>query len=105
MTITVFKKKITPKNGSNPFHKYVTTITDKDGVDYYCEVKFRDGLTIPSTFPCIVMVDKPHMNLTHKVNRVTDDNGEVKEYQRNTLWVNNIDGVSEYVDHSLDNFD
>lgn len=105
MNLTVFRKKVTPKNGNNPFNKYVTTITDRDGNNYYCEVKFREGLNVPNTFPCIVVVDKSHMNMTRKVNVVTDDNGDTKEYQRNTLWVNAIDGIEEYVDHSLDNFD
>lgn len=104
MTLTVFRKKVTPKNGNKPFNKYITTLTNKNGETFYTEVRFADGCTIPKEFPCVVDIDKKKANFTTKHNTVTDENGEEKTYTRYTLWVNEISKVSEYVDHSLDDF-
>lgn len=104
MIITVFRKKITPKNGSKSFNKYVTVLTDKDGNTYYCDVKFRESVTKPQEFPCNVEIDKSHANFTSRKQIVTDSDGNDKEYTRNTLWINEIANITPYIDHSLDNF-
>lgn len=105
MNITVFRKMITPKNGNKPFAKYVTTITDKNGNTYYCEVKFRTGGSLPNDFPCNMEIDKTRANLTSKNVSYTDKDGNDKTTTRNTLWVSEIKVITPYIDHSLDNFD
>lgn len=106
MIFTVFRKKVTPKNGNKPFNKYVTTLTDKDGEKTYCDVMFDETISKPSEFPCVVEVEKKNANLSTKTRDYTDEKtGETKTYTRNTLWIKAIKNVSEYVDTSLDNFD
>lgn len=106
MTITVFKKKVTPKNGNKPFNKYITTLTNKQGESIYTEIRFADGVTIPKDFPCVLDIEKSKANLSKKSNTVTDkETGKEKTYTRYTLWVNEIEKVSEYIDHSLDDFE
>lgn len=105
MTITLFRKKVTPKNGNKPFNKYITTLTNKQGENVYCDVRFNDGVDIPKQFPCIIEVDKKNANMSTKNNTVTNEQGEEKTYTRHTLWINEIKKVSPYVDHSLDDFE
>lgn len=106
MTITLFRKKVTPKNGNKPFNKYITTLTNKQGENIYCDVRFQEGVQIPSDFPCVIEIAKNKANLSTKNNTVTDEKtGEEKSYTRHTLWVNEIASVGEYVDHSLDDFE
>lgn len=106
MKISVFRRKITPKNGNKTFTKYVTTLTNKQGDNLYCDVVFSEGIATPNTFPCVVEFNKEKANLSRKKKEYTDNNtGERKEYVRNTLWINEISNVSEYVDHSLDDFE
>lgn len=105
MTITLFRKKVTPKNGNKPFNKYITTLTNKQGENVYCDVRFNDGVDIPKQFPCIIEVDKKNANMSTKNNTVTNEQGEEKIYTRHTLWINEIKKVSPYVDHSLDDFE
>lgn len=105
MTLTVFRKKVTPKNGNKPFNKYITTLTNKSGENIYTEIRFNDGCEIPKEFPCVIDVDKKKANLSTKHNKVVDDDGNEKVYTRYTLWINEIQKISEYIDHSLDDFD
>lgn len=106
MQITVFRKKVTPRNGNKPFFKYVTTMTKKDGEKVYADVMFEDGVTIPSTFPCVIDLDKKQANLNSKDIDYTDEKtGEEKNFIRNTLWVKGYNNISEYIDTSLDDFD
>lgn len=105
MIITLFRKKVTPKNGNKPFNKYITTLTNKQGENIYCDVRFAETVSIPNTFPCVVEVEKNKANLSTKNNTVIDEQGEEKTYTRHTLWINEIISVREYVDHSLDDFE
>lgn len=105
MTITLFRKKVTPKNGNKPFNKYITTLTNKQGENVYCDVRFNDGVDLPKEFPCIIEIDKKNANMSIKNNTVTDEQGEEKTYIRHTLWINAIKKVSPYIDHSLDDFE
>lgn len=106
MKISVFKRKITPKNGNKTFTKYVTTLTNKQGEKIYCDVVFSEGIATPNTFPCNIEFEKTKANLSRKVKNYTDkDTGEIKEYTRNTLWINEISNVTDYIDHSLDDFE
>lgn len=106
MEFTVFKKKVTPKNGNKPFTKYVTTLTNKvTGEKVYCDVHFPDDVAKPSKFPCVLTVDKANANLSHKTfhkGEVRED-GTSAEYTVNNLWVNAFT-ESEYTDTSLDEF-
>lgn len=106
MTITIFRKKVTPHNGNKPFNKYVTTLTNKAGEKVYADVMFEDGCTKPADFPCVIEIEKKNANLSSKTREYTDDlTGETKEFTRNTLWVKDIKAVHEYVDTSLDDFE
>lgn len=106
MTITVFRKKVTPKNGNKPFNKYVTTLTKKDGTSVYADVMFEESVTVPTVFPTVLDVDKKNANLSTKRGSYTDEKtAEVKEIERHTLWIKAINKVSEYIDKSLDDFE
>lgn len=106
MKINVFKKKVTPKNGNKQFIKYVTTMVKKDGTNVYCDVSFGEGVDIPKEFPCVVVFDRTKANLSAKKRDYTDkETGEIKEYTRRTLWINEIQAVENYIDHSLDDFE
>lgn len=105
MKATIFKKKVTPRNGNKPFNKYVTTLVKKTGDKVYCDVMFEDGVTIPATFPAVVTIEKTDANLSTRVNTYVDDDGNEKEFTRNTLWVKKIKKVEPFVDTSLDDFE
>lgn len=105
MKFTIFRKKVTPKNGNQQFYKYVTTLTSKTGEAFYCDVRFTNDCQIPAKFPVIVITDKRNANLTKKPYTYTNNDGQEVEAQRYTLWVSAIDSTEEYIDSSLDDFE
>lgn len=106
MQITVFRKKVTPRNGNKPFNKYVTTLVNKEGKNVYTDVVFEDGVKIPDNFPVVLEIEKKSANLNIKrIPYKNEKTGEEKEFTRRTLWIKAISGTSEYVDNSLDDFD
>lgn len=106
MKITVFRKKVTPRNGNNPFNKYVTTLVNKEGENVYADVVFEDGVKIPDNFPVVLEIEKRNANLNTKQIPFKDEKtGEEKEFTRRTLWIKAISGMSEYIDTSLDDFE
>lgn len=95
MKITVFGKKKTSKEGRE-FTSYFSKLTNKDGEEIGVTVKFRKECGYPSTVPVILEFDKKTANIT---TEVTDD-GSVFQ----TLWITEFK-ESDYVDHSLDDFE
>lgn len=105
MRITVFKKKVTPRNGNKPFYKYVTTLTKKDGTRTYCDVKFDAKVSIPAEFPVVIEFNKNKANMSYTNFAYTDSDGNEKTGTRYSLWVTEIENLYEYVDNSLDDFE
>ena len=103
MEISIFAKKRQSKDGRT-FYVYLSTLTKKDGSELPCSVKFNKDITPPKPedCPCNIIVDKEHCNLSHK-NILNPETGYVME--THTLWVNQYAAGSEYVDHSMDDFE
>lgn len=103
MELTVFAKNRTTKEGK-PFQTYFSKLTKKDGTEITTELKFRDECGAPKKFPCNIIVEKQDCNLAEKeVTYEKDDVMEVALQRR--LWISNWREGSEYVDHSLDDYD
>ena len=103
MELTVFAKNRTTKEGK-PFQTYFSKLTKKDGTEITTELKFRDECGAPKKFPCNIIVEKQDCNFAEKeVTYEKDDVMEVALQRR--LWISNWTEGSEYVDHSLDEFD
>lgn len=103
MEISIFAKERRTREGRS-FHTYFTTLTKKDGSQLVAAVKFRRecGEPDPAACPQNIIVDKEHCNLSRK-NFLNESTGEL--VQTNTLWVSQWAGGSEYVDHSMDDFE
>lgn len=103
MEITIFAKKRKTQDGRS-FYSYITTLPKKDGTTMTCTVKFRDdaGEPKPENCPMNIEVEKKSCNLSGR-SYTREDTGEVG--MSFTLWVNKWKPGSEYVDHSLDDFD
>ena len=100
--ITIFCKKRQSKDGKKTFNSYLTTLTKKDGTTQTVSVKFREEAGEPKEFPCNILVEKKNVNLHERKYR-REDTGE--EAIGHTLWVTEWKKGSEYIDHSLDDFD
>ena len=98
MELTVFAKNRTTKEGK-PFQTYFSKLTKKDGTEITTELKFRDECGAPKKFPCNIIVEKQDCNLAEKP--VTYE----KDAIQRRLWISKWSEGSEYVDHSLDDFD
>lgn len=107
MKLAIFAKKKTTKDG-RAFYAYVSKLQKKDGTEVTAGVKFREECGSPKAeeCPCYILVDKNNANLsTRNMEYITED-GEVKEYESKTLWVNAWEKSPEkYVDTSLDDFE
>lgn len=103
MEITVFAKRRTSKEGKT-FYTYLTTLTKKSGEKQTVAVKFRDEATQPEPKHCPMNIefDKCKGNLSSK-EFVREDTGEVGT--STTLWIAEWRQGTEYVDHSLDDFE
>lgn len=103
MEKTIFAKKRTSKDGKK-FYSYLTKLVKSDGTEIPVAVKFRDecGNPSPSDCPMNIRFEKADANLTTR-EYVREDTGEIG--QSNTLWVSKWEKGSDYVDHSLDDFD
>ena len=102
MEITIFAKKRTTKEGKQ-FHQYLSTLTKKDGTTETVRVAFRDvDAPKPETCPRNIIVGKQTSNMATRKYTVKET-GEIKE--SHTLWVYAWEQGSEYVDHSLDDYD
>ena len=104
MEITIFAKKRTNKEGKT-FFQYLTTLVKKDGTTETMRVAFRDAdgneIPKPDSCPRNIRIERQNANIAR--TKYTDTNtGEIKE--RKTLWVSAWEPGSEYIDHSLDDY-
>lgn len=101
MEITVFAKRRTSKEGKT-FYQYLTTLTKKDGTTETMRVCFRNvDAPKPETCPRNIIVERDNSNIA--VRHYNDPStGEIKANR--TLWVSAWEPGSEYVDHSLDDY-
>ena len=104
MEITIFAKRRNTKEGKI-FHQFLTTLTRKDGTTETMRVAFRnvEGNEMPKaeTCPRNIVFSKDNANVA--VTRYLDNDGTQKE--RKTLWITAWEPGSEYVDHSMDDYD
>ena len=102
MEITIFAKRRQSKDNKT-FYQYLTTLPRRDGTTETMRVCFRD-CDIPKSDSCPrnIVVEKANCNISTRVFTVPDT-GEIK--QAKTLWVTRWDSGSEYVDHSMDEYD
>lgn len=104
MEITLFAKARTTKDGK-PFHTYITSLKKKDGTTVVAAVKFNrscDRLPKPEDCPMNIIVAKEDAQLSSK-EFINEDTGEV--FTGYSLWVRHWADGTEYVDHSLDDFE
>lgn len=105
MEITIFAKKRTNKEGKT-FYNFLSTLNRKDGTTETVRVAFRDTgdntAPKPDSCPRNIIIDKQACNMASR--RYTDPNtGEIKESK--TLWVTGWQPGSEYIDHSMDDYE
>lgn len=103
MEITIFAKKRTTKEGKI-FYTYLTRLNRKDGFEETSQVKFREPAVAPKpeNCPCNIIATKNNMNMSKKI--LTDtETGEIIESR--TLWISNYVAGSEYIDHSMDDYE
>lgn len=101
MEITIFSKRRTNKEGKI-FFQYITTLEKKDGSTETMRVCFR-GVDAPKPESCPrnLIVHRDNANVATR--KYTDPaTGEIKLSR--TLWVSQWENGSEYVDHSLDDY-
>lgn len=104
MTITVFAKAHTTKEGRN-FNTYVTRLTKTDGTTLGMSLKFGKDCAIPKKFPCNIDVEKKDCNFSERSRRYVTSEGEEKEVTERTLWVKAWSNETEYIDTSMDDFE
>lgn len=104
MKASIFRKKVTPRNGSKTFYKYVTSLPTKEGDIVYCDVVLDDDIEIEK-FPITVTFSKSNANLRTKHYNVKNSvTGELEERSRYILYLKAIDNTEPYIDTSLDKF-
>lgn len=105
MLLNVFAKKRTGKDGK-VFYNFLSTLTKKDGEQETVQLKFTEDAGLPNASKCpmTIEVDKADANLVKKMVTV-EKNGEEKEIEQRTLWINKYEYKGDYVDHSLDEYE
>ena len=102
MTINVFAKKRTTKDGSKSFYTYITKLVKKDGSTITASVKFpEDNTPKADEFPLTITFDKADANLS--TSAIENEAGEVVGESK-TLWLKKFT-KGEYIDTSLDDFE
>lgn len=101
MEITIFSKRRTSKDGKT-FFQYLTTLTRKDNTTEVLRVCFRNvDAPKPETCPRNIIVERDNSNIATR--HYTDNStGEMKTSR--TLWVSAWEQGTEYIDHSLDDY-
>ena len=105
MILNIFSKAIAGDKGV--FYNYFTKLTDKEGNELSCKVKFRQECGAPKGDSCprVIEVDKHDANLVKKtITYIPKNETEEKEVEERTLWVSSWKDKGEYIDHSLDDF-
>lgn len=105
MEITIFAKKRNTKEGK-VFYNFLTTLQKKDGTTETMRVAFRDveGNTVPKPDSCPrnIQFEKADANIA-TTSYTDNETGEIKK--RKTLWICAWRAGSEYVDHSMDDYE
>lgn len=103
MELSIFAKRRRTQDGKI-FFTYLTTATKKDGTEVPCSVRFTEPAQPPKpeNCPCNIIVNKEHCNMSKK-KIFREATGEILEVH--TLWISQYAGGSEYVDHSMDEFE
>lgn len=103
MEFTVFAKKRHTSEGKS-FYSYLATLKKKSGEPITVSVRFREdaGNPKPENCPMNVIVLKSDANLSTKKYTREDTGEDAISY---TLWVSAWSKGTEYVDHSLDDFE
>ncbi len=107
MKVLVFAKKRKTREG-RPFTAYVTRMKKKDGTEVFATIKFREECGSPKAEDCPLYIDveKSNANMTTKTVEVVEEDGEIRETERKTLWITAWKKNPEvYVDTSLDEFE
>ena len=100
MEITIFAKTRTALDGRK-FTSYISRLPLKAGGERTVTVKFREDCGAPKSCPCNIIVDRENANVVSY--EYTDADGEIKTGY--TMWISEWIQGSEYVDHSLDEYD
>lgn len=103
MEISIFAKQRNTREGRQ-FYTFFSRLVKKDGSELPVSVKFRKECGEPDAKRCPlnIIVDKEHCNLSHK-NILNESTGEL--YRSSTLWISQWAEGTEYVDHSMDDFE
>ncbi len=102
MEISIFAKRRQTQDGRQ-FFQYLTTLPRRDGTDETMRVCFRDcDPPSPTTCPRNITIEKRTSNIS--VRRYTDPRTEEIKSGK-TLWLSAWGEGSEYVDHSMDDYD
>ena len=104
MNFILFGKKCTTNDGKKTFFRYFANLKKNDGTELPVSVKFRDECGNPKNVPCVITIDKKDANLSKDKYIVTDEEGIEIEKTKDVLWISAFK-ESEYVDHSLDDFE
>lgn len=104
MKFILFGKKCTTTDGKKTFFRYFTTLTKKDGTEFSVSVKFRDECGNPKNLPCTITINKSDANLSKEKYTVIDADGIEIEKCKDVLWISQFK-ETEYIDHSLDDFE
>lgn len=101
MEISIFSKRRTSKEGKT-FYQFLSTLEKADGTTDTVRVCFRNvDAPKPESCPRNIVVRKEDCNMATR--RFTDPStGEQKTGR--TLWVTAWEPGSEYIDHSLDEY-
>lgn len=102
MEITIFAKKRTTADNKT-FTSYLTRLNKKDGEQDTVQVRFKEDCGAPKLEECPmnIVVNRDDVNLVTKDYVKADGQTGVSR----TLWVAKWDKGSEYVDHSLDDYE
>lgn len=103
MEITIFAKKRMSKD-NKPFAVYLTSLKRKDGTELKASVGFTTKAFQPNPDECPIniVVDKKDANLNTSTYEDVETGALKTKYK---LWVSKWERGSEYVDHSLDDFE
>lgn len=107
MTIDVFSKNVTSKTGKK-FKVYSGHLNTIDGDIVYVKVHFvKDAYNQikDMTFPKTIEFNKKDANVAKRAYIFTDNTGEKRDAIEYNLYINKIDTINDYIDHSLDMFE
>lgn len=101
MNLTLYAKTKKTSEGRT-FKIYLSRLINKKTEEEIpVRVNFREGLPLPTIYPCNIVVEKKDANLSTK--KYTDEEGH--EHISHNLWVNAYQMGEPFEDHSLDDYE